>query len=94
MLNVFIIVNFKNSYNKKAKLAIKYNRRCIINALCLCCRLLFTCCLSTMEVSPIKIGTKVEHQGRLFKIVNHEKPNPNFARHYIIQAFDDGERKK
>ena len=24
MLNVFITVNFKNSYNKKAKLAIKY----------------------------------------------------------------------
>lgn len=45
------------------------------------------------QVSPINIGTKVEHNGRFFKIVNHQKPD-KYARQYIIQSFETGQIHK
>ncbi|CAC5414118.1 unnamed protein product [Mytilus coruscus] len=44
--------------------------------------------------TPLQIGITVEHCGEKYRLVNHEKPNPNFARHYIIQSFSTGVVKK
>jgi hypothetical protein len=33
----------------------------------------------------------VEHKDEKYKIINHEKPYANFARHYIIQSMETGE---
>ena len=52
------------------------------------------CMMAYSQVSPLKTGKRVEHEGKVYKIINHEKPNPNFARQYIIQSFEDGLIKK
>ena len=39
------------------------------------------------------IGLTVEHKDEKYKIINHEKPYANFARHYIIQSMETGDIK-
>ena len=39
------------------------------------------------------IGLTVEHKNEKYKIINHEKPYANFARHYIIQSMETGDIK-
>ena len=43
--------------------------------------------------TPMQIGLTVEHNDEKYKIINHEKPYANFARHYIIQSMETGEIK-
>ena len=43
--------------------------------------------------TPIQIGLTVEHKDEKYKIINHEKPYGNFARHYIIQFMETDEIK-
>jgi hypothetical protein len=43
--------------------------------------------------TPMQIGLTVEHKDEKYKIINHEKPCANFARHYIIQSMKTGEIK-
>jgi len=45
---------------------------------------------SNQALSPLKIGTFVDYKGERFRIVNFEKPCPNFAAHYIIQSVQNG----
>ena len=43
--------------------------------------------------TPMQIGLTVEHNDEKYKIINHEKPCVNFARHYIIQSMETDEIK-
>jgi len=42
-----------------------------------------------MNVSPLKIGVKVEHKGFHYKIIDHQKP-PNYVSQYLIQSLNSG----
>ena len=39
--------------------------------------------------TPMQIGLRVEHNDEKYKIINHEKPYANFARHYIMNMFQN-----
>jgi len=44
--------------------------------------------------TPLRIGITVEHCGEKYKIIHHEKPHTNFARHYIIRSLQTGQIQK
>jgi hypothetical protein len=64
------------------------------------CRLLtinivsfFIICYTKMATPTMQIGLTIEHKDEKYKIINHEKPYANFARHYTIQSMETGEIK-